>query len=94
MRGYADVQMKRFMKTLKQEEIRCCEYRDMEELRANLDAFIDGYYNARRLHSALRYLSPDEFERRAAQSMTAEIPPAPRLSFPRHKEIYPSDVRT
>jgi putative transposase len=91
---YDNAKCERFMKTLKQEEIRCCEYRDIEELRANLNAFIDRYYNARRLHSALGYLSPDEFERRAAKSMTAEIPPAPRLSFPRHKEIYPSDVRT
>jgi len=91
---YDNAKCERFMKTLKQEEIRCCEYRDIEDLRANLDAFIDRYYNARRLHSALGYLSPDEFERRAAQSVTAEIAPAPRLSFSRHKEIYPSDVRT
>jgi putative transposase len=60
---------------------------DMEDLRANLDAFIERYYNATRLHSALGYLSPDEFERQAAQSTTAEIPPAPRMSFSRHKEI-------
>jgi transposase InsO family protein len=91
---YDNAKCERFMKTLKQEEIRCCEYRDMEELRVNLDAFIDRYYNVRRLHSALGYLSPDEFERRAAPSTAAEIPPAPRLSFSRHKEIYPSDVRT
>jgi putative transposase len=84
----------RFMKTLKQEEIRCFEYRDIEDLRANLSVFFDRYYNATRLHSALGYLSPDEFERRAAQSSTAEIPPAPRMSFSRHEEIYPSDVRT
>ena len=91
---YDNAKCERFMKTLKQEEIRCREYRDIEDLRANLDAFIDRYYNARRLHSALGYLSPDEFEKRAAQSTTTEIPPAPRLSFSRHKEIYPSDVRT
>jgi len=68
--------------------------RDIEDLRANLDAFIDRYYNATRPHSAPGYLSPNEFEQRAAQSTTAEIPPAPRMSFSRHKEIYPSDVRT
>ena len=63
------------MKTLKQEEIRCHEYRDIEDLRANLDAFIDRYYNATRLHSALGYLSPDEFEKRAAESTTTEMSP-------------------
>jgi putative transposase len=84
---YDNAKCERFMKTLKQEEIRCFEYRDIEDLRANLDTFIDRYYNATRLHSALGYMSPDEFERRAAQSTTAEIPPAPRISFSRHKEI-------
>ena len=34
------------MKTLKQEEIRCFEYRDMEDLRGNLGIFFDRYYNA------------------------------------------------
>jgi transposase InsO family protein len=84
---YDNAKCERFMKTLKQEEIRCRQYRDIEELRTNIDAFIDRYYNARRLHSALGYLSPDEFEKRAAESTTTEIPPAPRLSFSRHKEI-------
>jgi putative transposase len=91
---YDNAKCERFMKTLKQEEIRCFEYRDMEDLRANLSVFLDRYYNATRLHSALGHLSPDEFERRAVPSTTAEIPQAPRLSFARHKEIYPSDVRT
>jgi transposase InsO family protein len=90
---YDNAKCERFMKTLKQEEIYCSEYRDMEDLRANLSVFLDRYYNATRLHSALGYLSPDEFEKRAAQSATAEIPPAPRMSFSRHEEIYPSDVR-
>jgi transposase InsO family protein len=84
---YDNAKCERFMKTLKQEEIYCSEYRDMEDLRANLDAFIERYYNATRLHSALGYLSPDEFEKRAAQSATTEIPPAPRMSFSRHEEI-------
>ena len=90
---YDNAKCERFMKTLKQEEIYCSEYRDMEDLRANLSVFLDRYYNTARLHSALGYQSPDEFERRAAQSTTAKILPAPRMSFSRHKEIYPSDVR-
>ena len=89
---YDNAKCERFMRTLKQEEIYCSEYRDMEHLRANLSVFLDRYYNATRLHSALGYLSPDEFEKRAAQSATAEAPTAPRMSFSRHEEIYPSDM--
>ena len=82
----AYLECERFIKTLKQEEIYCSEYRDMDDLRANLSVFLDRYYNATRLHSALGYLSPDEFEKRA-QSAKAEIAPAPRMSFLRHEEI-------
>jgi putative transposase len=84
---YDNAKCERFMKTLKQEEIRCFEYRDMEDLRANLSNFLDRYYNATRLHSALGYLSPEEFERRAAQSTAPQNPEAPRMSFSRHEEI-------
>jgi len=52
-----------FMKTLKQEEIYCNEYRDFEELSAHLEEFIENYYNRQRLHSALGYRTPEEFER-------------------------------
>ena len=84
---YDNAKCERFMKTLKQEEIHCFEYRDIDHLRANLNVFIDRYYNAKRLHSALGYLSPEEFERRAAQPTTGETLKAPRVSFSRHKEI-------
>jgi transposase InsO family protein len=56
-----------FMKTLKQEEIYCGEYADLEDLQAHLANFIDGYYNVQRLHSSLGYRSPEEFERRSAE---------------------------
>lgn len=91
---YDNAKCERFMKTLKQEEIRCSEYRDMEDLRANLSVFFDRYYNATRLHSALGYKSPDEFERRAGSAPRSEVPQAPKMSFSRHEEIYPSDVRS
>ncbi len=45
---YDNAKCERFMKTLKQEEIYCSEYRDMEDLRANLSVFLDRYYNATR----------------------------------------------
>lgn len=55
-----------FIKTLKQEEIYCHQYRDFDELSAHLEEFIDNYYNRCRLHSALGYRTPEEFEMAAA----------------------------
>jgi putative transposase len=78
-----------FMKTLKQEEIRASEYRDLEHLRKNVTAFIEGYYNGQRLHSALGYQTPEEFERKIAPATGVGTGP---LSFPRHQEIFQSDV--
>jgi len=60
---YDNAACESFMKTLKQEEIYCTEYTDLEHLSANLDEFIGNYYNRCRLHSALDYQSPEEFER-------------------------------
>jgi transposase InsO family protein len=91
---YDNAKCERFMKTLKQEEIRCSEYRDIDHLRAHLSVFLDRYYNVTRLHSALGYRSPEEFEKWAAQPAIAPPAAAPRLSFSRHEEIYPSDVRS
>jgi len=53
-----------FMKTLKQEEIHCRQYHDLEELAAHVEEFLEVYYNQQRLHSALGYLTPAEFEQR------------------------------
>jgi len=55
-----------FMKTLKQEEIYCNQYRDFDELAVHLEEFIANYYNRQRLHSALGYRTPEEFEQAAA----------------------------
>jgi putative transposase len=52
-----------WMKTLKSEEVYREEYRDLEEARASLARFIEKVYNQRRLHSALGYRPPAEFER-------------------------------
>jgi transposase InsO family protein len=64
---YDNAKCERFMKTLKQEEIRCFEYRDIDHLRAHLSVFLDRYYNVKRLHSALGYRSPEELEKWAGQ---------------------------
>jgi transposase InsO family protein len=71
-----------FMKTLKQEEIHCTRYRSMEELAANVEEFIDNYYNRQRLHSALGYRTPEEAEADApaapdGATMKFFSPPAP-----------------
>jgi len=58
-----------FMKTLKREEIYANEYRDLDHLFANIEAFIEQYYNRCRLHSALGYRPPEEFERDASPAI-------------------------
>ena len=55
-----------FMKTLKYEEVHRNEYRDLSEARASIQNFVEKVYNERRLHSALGYLPPAEFERHLA----------------------------
>ncbi|MBZ5627157.1 MAG: integrase core domain-containing protein [Acidobacteriia bacterium] len=50
------------MKTLKYEEVYRLEYRDLAEARASIDRFIGKIYNGKRLHSALGYRPPVEFE--------------------------------
>ena len=83
MTAFANARCESFLKTLKQEEIYCHEYQDLDELSTHSSAFIDGYYNRRRLHSALGYVSPEAFEQAAAPSAG----PAARMSFVRHVEI-------
>ena len=51
-----------FMKTLKYEEVHRNEYRDLAEARCEIGAFLDKVYNQKRLHSALGYMPPAEFE--------------------------------
>jgi putative transposase len=51
-----------FMKTLKYEEVYRNEYRDLAEARSEIREFIEKIYNRKRLHSALGYLPPAEFE--------------------------------
>jgi transposase InsO family protein len=64
-----------FMKTLKYEEVLRNEYRDLAEARASIYEFLEKVYNRKRLHSALGYLPPVEFEAQlAARKMEAAVP--------------------
>src|SRR2546430_5140407 len=85
---YDNASCESFLKTFKREEIYANEYRDLEHLFANLEAFIEQYYNRCRLHSALGYRSPEEFEREASTTVNSA---GATLSFFRHGEIYQSD---
>jgi transposase InsO family protein len=59
---YDNASCESFMKTLKREEIYANKYDDLDQLRAHVEEFIEQYYNRQRLHSALGYRTPDEFE--------------------------------
>jgi transposase InsO family protein len=60
---YDNAKAESFMKTLKQEEVDGRDYRNLSQARDAIGAFIEGVYNRRRLHSALAYRPPVEFEK-------------------------------
>ncbi|MEO5865212.1 MAG: IS3 family transposase [Nitrospiraceae bacterium] len=68
---YDNASCESFVKTLKREEIYANIYRDLAHLRANIAAFIEQYDNRDRLHSALGYHSPEEFEQAASSAPPA-----------------------
>ena len=68
---YDNAPCESFMKTLKYEQVYRQEYRDLVEARVCIERFLEKIYNSKRLHSALDYRPPVEFER--SQS-TASLP--------------------
>lgn len=56
--GYAE----RLMRTIKEEEVALTEYRDFADAYAQIGRFLDDVYQRKRIHSALGYLTPAEFE--------------------------------
>ena len=86
---YDNASCESFMKTLKREEIYANEYRDLHHLRENIATFIDTYYNRVRLHSALDYRPPVEFEQAVNPATSSQ---GATMSFFRHEEIFRSDV--
>jgi putative transposase len=63
-----------FMKTLKYEEVLRNEYRDLAEARTSIREFLEKIYNQKRLHSALGYLPPAEFERNHKAAAARQLP--------------------
>ena len=61
-----------FIKTLKYEEVYRNEYRDLADARASMQQFLEGIYNRKRLHSALGYVPPAEFEAHLAAQKNKE----------------------
>jgi len=69
---YDNAQAESFMKTLKYEEVYRSEYRDQREVRREIKRFLEKVYNEKRLHSALGYVPPAEFERNLSNSKVAQ----------------------
>jgi transposase InsO family protein len=61
-----------FMKMLKNEEVDGRAYRDQQDAEASIGGFIEQVYNRQRLHSALAYQTPEEFE--VSQSPVLSLP--------------------
>lgn len=76
---YDNAMAESFMKTLKAEEVNGQAYRDLAHARAEISGFIETVYNRQRLHSALGYLSPEEYEADERQVIHAIHSPADRL---------------
>ena len=68
---YDNAQAESFIKTLKYEEVYLFEYQNLAEARGRIGHFIEEVYNAKRLHSALGYRPPVEFERLLVPSLRA-----------------------
>jgi len=80
---YDNASCESFMKTLKREEIYANDYRDLEHLVESVEKFIEHYYNRCRLHSALGYRPPEEFEEESGQGHAEASLAASTLTFVR-----------
>jgi transposase InsO family protein len=63
---YDNAPMESFFHTLKTEQVHHCDYQTRAEAQRDVFAYIEGFYNRTRLHSAIGYITPVEMERKAA----------------------------
>jgi putative transposase len=73
---YDNAKAESFMKTLKQEEVNGSGYRDAADARGRIGTFIEQVYNRQRLHSALDYRPPEEYEATLPRLRVAISPPS------------------
>jgi transposase InsO family protein len=71
--GYAE----RFMRTIKEEEVDLSEYQDFRDASRQIGRFIEDVYMTKRIHSALGYLTPAEFESAWRRSQTLPVEASP-----------------
>ena len=86
---YDNAKAERFMRTLKTEQIDGTLYRDLRHARADIGSFIKQIYNAQRLHTALGYRTPDQFE----ASLRASLRPGEGGAAPPHGSAPPSPAQ-
>ena len=66
---YDNAQVESLIKTLKSEEVYLWDYKTFEDVKKRIPYFIEEVYNEKRLHSALGYCPPNEYEVLVASSI-------------------------
>ena len=79
---YDNATMESFFKTLKQEEVYLYEYETIDDVLARLPRFLEEVYNHKRLHSALGYVPPEEFEELFLRQESEKLPDQTLLTLP------------